>query len=321
MSKSVTRLFSQFQPAHYDLQWHINTEAMTFSGAVVIRGKKVGRPSQRITLHQKGLNITEAGIRRTDKKGEKVFTVSRINTQDSSDEVRLHSDEMLYPGEYNVYINFEGKITDGMTGIYPCYFKHDGVEKKLFMTQFESHHAREAFPCIDEPEAKATFDLVIETPADSVVLGNTPEKDKLFGKQVDGELIPADEKSAELKRTFFETTPKMSTYLLAFVFGDLHGKSAKTKRGTTVSVWGTVAQPADSFDFALDAARQSIEFFEDYFGVDYPLAKADHVACPDFSLWRDGELGADHLPRTRLAGLSWRNQSEHQGNHRHGYRS
>ncbi|MBC7581443.1 M1 family metallopeptidase [Aeromicrobium sp.] len=283
MNKSVTRLYEQFQPAHYDLQLKINDEAMTFSGSVVIAGKKVGRPSQRITFHQKGLKITQARIRRTDKKGAKVFEVSRINTQDSFDEVRLHSNEMLYPGGYNIFINFEGKITDGMTGIYPCYFKQDGIEKKLFATQFESHHAREAFPCIDEPEAKATYDLTLISAANIVTLSNTPEKEKLYGKLVDGEYVACSKDEATQQRTFFETTPKMSSYLLAFVIGELHSRATKTKRGTDVAVWGTVAQPANSFDFALDVAKGSIEFFEDYFGVDYPLAKADHVALPDFS--------------------------------------
>ncbi|MGH7241349.1 MAG: M1 family metallopeptidase, partial [Candidatus Saccharimonadales bacterium] len=104
-----------------------------------------------------------------------------------------------------------------------------------------------------------------------------------FGQLVDGTYEACDSNEATHQRTFFETTPKMSTYLLAFVFGDLHCKSTETARGTKVSVWGTSAQPANSFDFSLDIAKQSIEFFEDYFGVDYPLPKADHVALPDFS--------------------------------------
>ncbi len=60
-------------------------------------------------------------------------------------------------------MNFEGVITRPMNGIYPCVFEHDGEQKKLIATQFESHHAREAFPCIDEPEAKAKFDLSLAT--------------------------------------------------------------------------------------------------------------------------------------------------------------
>lgn len=269
MSKSVTRLFSQFQPAHYALNLDLDKSAMRFKGSVTIRGKKVGRPSERLTFHTKGLKVTTATVIKHDKKGDQPVEIERINLQKSFDEVRIHAKDMVYPGEYTVTLEFEAPITKGMTGLYPCFYKHVGQEKTMLMTQFESHHARECFPCVDEPEAKATFDLTLVSPAGEVVLANTPIKDQ---SEENGRLT-----------TSFETTPKMSSYLLAFIVGELHNKSTKTKRGTDVAVWGTVAQPADSFDFALDAAKQSIEFFEDYFGVDYPLPKADHVACPDFS--------------------------------------
>ncbi len=270
MGKNVTRLYGQFQPSHYDLQLILDKANMIFSGSVVIKGKKVGRPSQRITLHGKDLKITAANAIRHDKKGDQVAVIERINLQKSFDEVRLHSKAMLYPGDYTLELTFEAPITRGMTGIYPCFFDIDGQEQSLLMTQFESHHAREAFPCIDEPEAKATFDLALVTEKDVTVLGNTPIK-----KQ--------EALSGNSLATTFETTPRMSSYLLAFVVGDLQRKTTRTKRGTEVSVWATHAQPANALDFPLDIAKQSIEFFEAYFGVDYPLPKADHVAVPDFS--------------------------------------
>src|SRR5579884_3090666 len=176
MMAKVRRLFEQFQPEHYDLELQVDPKAMGFRGAVTVRGKKSGRPAQRLTFHQKNLKITGAEIVKHDKKGDLPAEVSRINNQDSFDEVRLHTNELLYPGEYTVTMRFEGQLTDPMHGIYPCYFKHDGQDKKLVATQFESHHAREAFPCIDEPEAKATFDLTLQTPAGQVVLANTPVK-------------------------------------------------------------------------------------------------------------------------------------------------
>jgi len=269
MGKTVTRLYSQFQPSHYGLSLAPDAEALTFTGTVTIKGKKVGRPSQRITLHGKDLKVTAATLTKHDKKGDESIELSRINVQKSYDEIRLHSEQMIYPGEYTISLDFEGDITRGMSGMYPCFFKHDGTEHKLIMTQFESHHARECFPCVDEPEAKATFDLTLTTLTGVTVLGNTPAKEQ---REEDGRLVTA-----------FETTPRMSSYLLAFVIGELHGKHTKTSRGTEVSVWGTIAQPTESFDFSLEAAKQSIEFFEDFFGVNYPLPKADHVAVPDFS--------------------------------------
>lgn len=267
--KSVARLYAQFQPEQYDVTFDIDEEAMRFRGKVVVRGKKVGRPSQRLTLHQNELKITSAKVTKHDKKGDQELKLARLNNQDRLNEVRLHTESMIYPGEYTLELDFEAPITTGMTGIYPCFFKDGKTDKKLIATQFESHHAREAFPCVDEPEAKAVFNMTLMTRPDIAVLGNTPVKKQI---NKDGKLV-----------TTFESTPRMSSYLLAFVLGDMHQKSVKTRRGTEVSVWATVAQPAESFDFALDAGKRSIEFFEEYFGTDYPLAKCDHVALPDFS--------------------------------------
>lgn len=241
---------------------------MTFGGSVVITGKKAGRPSQRITFHQKGLDITEAHIRRSDKKGEKAYDVSRINKQSSFDEVRLHCDEMLYPGEYTVTLKFSGKITRNMEGIYPCFFEQDGTEQKLIATQFESHHARDAFPCIDEPEAKATFALTLSTPKSKAIIANTP--------------IKLQETSDTNVVTTFEETPRMSTYLLAFAFGDMDYLEARTKEGVLVRTYATPANIQHT-DFALDVAVKCLEFYNEYFDVPYPLAKCDFIALPDFA--------------------------------------
>lgn len=269
MGKTVARLFTQFQPENYSLTLVLDKEKMTFSGTVTIRGKKIGRPSQRITLHAKDLKVISATLTKLDKKGEQKLDVDRINLQKSYDELRLHSKQMLYAGEYAVTLEFSAEITRGMTGIYPCFFEIKGKEHALLMTQFESHYARQAFPCIDEPEAKATYDLTLDTVGDEVVLANTPIQKQ---SKKDGHLI-----------TSFETTPKMSSYLLAFAVGELQSKTTKTKRGTDVSVWATIAQPAAALDYPLDVSKQSIEFFEDYFGIDYPLTKLDHLAVPDFA--------------------------------------
>ncbi|HWB39599.1 MAG TPA: M1 family metallopeptidase [Candidatus Saccharimonadales bacterium] len=268
MGKSVTRLFTQFQPEHYVLALDIDRDNIAFSGTVQVRGKKVGRPSERLTFHQKGLKITSATITKVDKKGDHEIAVKRINNQDSFDEVRLHADGMIYPGEYVVTMEFEAIITRHMNGIYPCYFTHDGQEKQLIATQFESHHAREAFPCIDEPEAKATFDLTLVSPAGEEVLSNTPVKEQ----QVEG----------KKQVTSFETTPRMSVYLLAFVFGELEHLEATTKDGVVVRTYAT-PDNIKFTQFALDCAVKTLEFYNEYFDVPYPLAKCDFIALPDFA--------------------------------------
>ncbi|HMH31093.1 MAG TPA: M1 family metallopeptidase, partial [Methylomirabilota bacterium] len=268
MSKKVTRLYEQFQPENYDLRLDVDRDAMTFGGSVTIRGKKVGRPTQRLTLHQKGLKITKATVIQNDKKGDQVVEVSRINNQNSFDEVRLHSNTQFFPGEYTVTVEFKAEVTRPMNGIYPCFFTHDGKEKKLIATQFESHHAREAFPCIDEPEAKATFDLTLTSPAGETVIANTPVK-----KSSD---------KAGIQTTSFDTTPKMSTYLLAFVFGELESLEATTKDGVLVRTFAT-PDNIEYTKFALDCAVKTLEFYNEYFDIPYPLEKCDFIALPDFA--------------------------------------
>lgn len=268
MPKKVRRLYQQFQPEHYQLNLIPDRQAMTFRGSVRVRGKKTGRPSQRLTFHQKELNVLNATITRHDKKGDQDFVVARINKQSSYDEIRLHSQESLYPGEYTITMEFEGKITRQMNGIYPCFFKHDGQDKVLIATQFESHHAREAFPCIDEPEAKATFDLTLTTPKGETVIANTPVKSQ---KANGGQLVST-----------FETTPRMSTYLLAFAYGEFGYQEATTKDGVLVRTYAT-PDNVQHTTFALDVAVKCLEFYNDYFAVPYPLAKCDFIALPDFA--------------------------------------
>ena len=269
MSKKVKRLFEGFQPQNYKLELNPDTDTMKISGTVTISGQKVGRPSQRLTLHQHGLKVTEATITRHDKKLTQTKAVTRISHHKSFDEVRLHTEDQLFPGQYSITLHFEGKIQDSMHGIYASTYEFEGKKSKIVSTQFESHHAREAFPCVDEPEAKATFDLTLVSPEGETAISNMPHK---------------SQSDANGKRTtVFETTPKMSTYLLAFIYGDLHCKEAKTTGGVDVRVWATKAQKPETLDFALDVAKRGIEFFDEYYGVPYPLAKCDHVAIPDFS--------------------------------------
>ena len=267
--RRAKRLYEEFHPDNYSLNLSPDRDKMSFSGQVTITGHRVGKPSQRLTLHQKDLRITSAKIKRFDKKrGELSVELDRINTHGKFSEVRLHTKELLYPGNYEIKIEFSGNITDQMHGIYPCRFKQDGKDQMLIATQFESHHAREVFPCIDEPEAKATFDLTLITPTGETAIANTPVK--------------TQEINDATVRTVFETSPKMSTYLLAFAYGPMAYVEGRSKSGLLVRSYATPAN-AKLLDYSLRAAIRSVEFFEDYFGVPYPLAKLDLLALPDFS--------------------------------------
>lgn len=254
--QAVEHYIEKFVPEHYDLFLDLSRETKTFSGKVTITGQA---KTDRISLHQKDLEIAFVEVAGQARP----FTVDHDNEA-------LHI-ELAETGQVELVIAFSGKITDNMTGIYPSYYTVDGVKKEVLSTQFESHFAREAFPCVDEPEAKATFDLALrfDQAEGEVALSNMPEIDV------------EDRKETGVWK--FETTPRMSSYLLAFVAGDLQGVTAKTKNGTLVGVYSTKAHPLSNLDFSLDIAVRSIEFYEDYYGVKYPIPQSLHIALPDFS--------------------------------------
>lgn len=250
----MDRLFSQFQPEHYDIQWDLRQakSARLIRGTATIRGQHLA--AEPIRLHAKDLQIEEATV---NSQAVKISTDNDILTLDNTDN-----------GPAQITIKFSLALTDAMHGIYPCYYEHQGQKCELYATQFESHHAREAFPCVDEPEAKATFAISILS-NEPVVLSNMP--------------VISQRESSEGTLTTFEQTPRMSTYLAAFVAGDLQRATTATKSGVEVNVYATPAQSAGSLNWALQHAAQTVDFFNEYFGVPYPLPKSDHVALPDFS--------------------------------------
>ena len=118
MSKKVKRLFEGFQPKTYQIAVAPDRETMKLTGTVTIEGQKTSRPSQRLVFHQHGLTITDAKIIKKDKKGEKEVVVQRISHHKGFDEVRLHTEELLYPGTYIVTMQYKGAITRNMAVSY-----------------------------------------------------------------------------------------------------------------------------------------------------------------------------------------------------------
>ena len=248
----ITRFYEKFQPSRYDVFIDINRGTKQFSGKTVIDGEaKV--PS--ISIHQKYLNIESV---QADGK-EVPFT-----TDDDNDAINI---TLPAAGQTTLTITYNAKLTDSMMGIYPSYYEVNGVKKQIIGTQFETTFARQAFPCVDEPEAKAKFDMAIkfdEQPGETI-LANMPEIRTENGIH------------------YFDTTVRMSTYLIAFAFGDLQSKVATTKSGVEVGVFATKAHKANELDFALDIAKRAIEFYEDFYQTPYPLPHSWQLALPDFS--------------------------------------
>lgn len=258
---SVKRLFETFEPDNYRLELDLsNASGRFFSGRVEISG--IAKRRNSISLHSKDLKISKV-----------LFQEQELDfaQKEDDDELEIFAGNASFDigKKINLNIEFSGQITDGMHGLYPCYYNENGEKKELFATQFESHHAREVFPCVDEPEAKATFELEITALKNLEILANT-------------EILHQTE-NENLKKIKFKPTPRMSTYLLAFALGDFQRKTAETKSGVKVSVLATKAQDPELLNFPLDFAVRVLEFYEQLFDQKFPLSKCDHLALPDFS--------------------------------------
>ena len=248
----LMRFYQSFQPEHYQVFLDINRAQKRFSGRTTITGMA---KEAVVLIHQNGLVIETVSV-----AGQSVpFTVDN--------DANALKVEVGQPGEVTLVISYTATLTDSMMGIYPSYYEVDGVKKELIGTQFETNFARQAFPCVDEPEAKATFDLAIkfDEHEGETILSNMPEKEVIDGVH------------------HFETTVRMSTYLVAFAFGELQGAQTQTKSGVQVGVFATKAHQANELDFALDIAKRSIEFFEVFYQTPYPLPHSWQLALPDFS--------------------------------------
>ena len=254
---NVKRLLDQYKPAKYDINLNIDPDKLKFKGKVTIFGYK-DENTKTLSLHSKDLEILSATV------NEMPAEISHH----SQDELKLTCPEVIIAGPVEVVIEFQADITDTMHGIYSAPYTQNGEDKIVIATQLESHYAREAFPCIDEPMAKAEFNLNLTYPVALTALSNMP--------------TVQDTTENDLTTEQFETTPVMSTYLLAFAIGDLAAVSGKTKRGVQLNVWST-PDYAGFLDFALETGIKGMDFFEDYFGIDYPLPKCDFVAIPSFS--------------------------------------
>lgn len=250
--KKVEHLYNLFKPSHYNIFIDINREKKTINGKVTVEGEA---EQSQIAVNQKYLDITSV---KADGK-DVPFKVD-----DKAEAVQINLDKT---GDVTLEIVYNAKLTDTMMGIYPSYYEYNGEKKQIIGTQFESTAARQAFPCVDEPEAKATFDMAIkydEHPGETT-LANMPEKECKDGVH------------------YFETTKRMSSYLIAFAFGEMISKQTETDDGIKIGVYASPAHKEDELDFALNIAKNAIEFYEKYYETPYPLPHSWQLALPDFS--------------------------------------
>ncbi len=262
----MERLLDYFKPEKYTLDLFIDKETKTIGGMVTVTGEAM---VETVKFHAVGLKID--GVLVDGKESEFV-------TDGGVLEIRK-----VPLGEREITIDYNGTLNENMQGAYLSTYEYEGHTETIVATQFESHYACEAFPCIDEPAAKAVFELSITTPdKDDLIIANTPE---VFEKHHLGHTRGRSAELTVLDGAFsktFQPTPRMSTYLLAWVIGKFHGKSVTNAHGTKITTYCSLAQDVDSVDFANEIAAKSLEFYDDNFGVPYPLEKLDQIALPDF---------------------------------------
>ena len=269
----MERFLDYFVPKKYKLDLGINKFDKKISGIITVSGEVL---AETIRFHAVRLKIKQVFI-----NGEEVKFKSDGETLEIND-VPL--------GEAEILITYDGTLNENMEGAYLSTYNYKGKKEIIVATQFESHYAREAFPCIDEPAAKAEFNLRITVPEieDELVLTNTSiVETKRYHKVPDGKYtVFYDDDGKKVAKNYieyvFETTPRMSTYLLAWVIGRFHGKTVKNAHDVEITTYCALNQDVDSVDFANEIAAKSLEFYDDNFGMPYPLKKLDQVALPDF---------------------------------------
>ena len=263
------------EPLAYTLTLTPNLTTFTFDGVVSILVNVKLPHTTSITLHARDLDINPGATFTPSADGTPLTFSPLVATGHSiaykPPTMTLNFASALPEGEGTLRIAFRGVLNDQMAGFYRSkYTTAEGETRYMASTQFEALDARRCFPCWDEPARKATFAATLIVPADRTAFSNMP---------VLAETLLAD----GTKRITFAPTPKMSTYLLAFVVGEFDFLQAFTSAGVAVRVYTPPGQ-TEKGRFGLEVAVKSLEFYDEYYGSPYPLPKLDMVAVPEFAM-------------------------------------
>ena len=266
------------RPTHYDLQYRaIDFVQYTFTGRVTMHGTAVQTTQDErisIPVHALELQLTQATLVR--KSGDRPSIQAeefRYHVKQQTCDI-VFSTSLIAHEEYELIMDFQGILNDQMHGFYrSSYTALDGSTVTMGTTQFEATDARRAFPCLDEPAHKATFQLTVTIPAHLQCISNTP---------MAATYTKYDDQTKQLYKSIqFQTTPLMSTYLLAWVMGRFDGVSTTLHQivTTVYTVEGKAAQGL----FCLNVASKCLAYYQDLFQIPYPLTKSDLLAIPDFA--------------------------------------
>jgi len=269
----------------YRLELSPDLDAAQFSGTVEI-DVVVHEQTDQVVLNAADLEISSARV--VPPAGDPMVASTSLDA--ASERVVLTLPAPLAKGDATVRISFKGALNDQLRGFYRSTFTDaKGHARVIATTQMESTDARRAFPCWDEPDRKATFEVTVVVDEELACYSNSPVAEER-SVVVDG---------APKRLVRFEPTMKMSSYLVAVVIGPLTATEPIDVGGVPVRV---VHVPGKEHltGFALDVARHALEYFSGYFGVPYPGKKLDLVAIPDFAYGAMENVGCVTFRETLL---------------------
>ncbi|XP_071451977.1 endoplasmic reticulum aminopeptidase 1-like [Hetaerina americana] len=273
---SNLRLPHTLHPIRYNITIHPNLTTLHVKGQVTIEFA-VDEDTNFIVFHAKNLTITDKWMK--DGHGHEM-NITRFLECPSLQQVYVEVEEKSRQplrrtgGVYVLILRYTYRLSRELEGFYLSSYVDDSGEKRyLATTHFEPTYARSAFPCLDEPHLKAKFKLSVFRDRFHIALANMPvEATEDAGYYMGTGLLRDD----------FQESLKMSTYLVAWVVCDYKSISKQTARGISVSVYAP-QHHLHRADFALSLASNLTAYFEEFFGLPYPLPKQDLIAIPDFS--------------------------------------
>ncbi|HEX3663398.1 MAG TPA: M1 family metallopeptidase [Acidobacteriaceae bacterium] len=270
------RLPDTVTPQHYTLKLTPDLKAATFTGVETI-DVDVKQPVPAIVLNAAEIKF---GTVTAEVDGKELHaTVTLDNTKEQAS---LNFGQALQPGPLTVHIDYTGILNNELRGFYLSKTK----TRNYAVTQFEPTDARRAFPGFDEPAFKATFSVTLVVPKGDTAISNTNVVSQTPGPQPDQQTVQ------------FATTPKMSTYLVAFLVGDFQCISGQSD-GIPIRVCGS-PDKLQYAHFALAAAEFNLHFYDQYFGIKYPMPKLDLIGIPDFEAGAMENFGAITFRETAL---------------------
>jgi puromycin-sensitive aminopeptidase len=266
------RLPRAAEPVHYRIELEPDVASATFSGTVSI-DIVIHEPVDVLVLNAAELAISDVEVRTEDG----ALLGCSVEFNDELEQVVFRAPSELPPGPCSVTCRFTGTLNDKLRGFYRSTFVDEGGETQtIATTQFESVDARRAFPCWDEPDRKATFEITLIVDREVDAFSNSP--------------IAEVERMGDKNRIRFAQTMKMSTYLVAFIVGKLQTTETIDVDGVPLRVVFTPGKRPLA-DFGLAVGAFALRFFTEYFNIPYPGDKVDLVAIPDFAAGAMENLG------------------------------